>query len=273
MKDFRQDERWGVYLAKRGWSFDWLKPADGKEKILVLVVRLGWWPWTMMKIQRSNSDPDFADLQRLKKKYRTVETIVEPLLLQNERSYREAGFHLTKQPYLAMKTVVNDLTKTETEMWRDLTENAKRLIKKNENLRVERVKREEFLKTWKKWSKVWILSERDIANLEAVWKKDCQFWVIKDSEGWHSGILSLTTKDTFNYYQTFTTDLGRRSGGHFKLVWETMLWARKKGLRNYDFEGIYDPKYPIRKWQGFSEFKKKFGGKVVTHPGSWVKWF
>ena len=42
-----------------------------------------------------------------------------------------------------------------------------------------------------------------------------------------------------------------------------------------DLDGIYDPRFPsfLAKWGGFSHFKEKFGGEVVTYPVAHVKYY
>lgn len=273
MYDFRQSKWWADYLKNRGWLVDHIKAADGKHKIQVLVVKIGWWPFGMLKVQRSDYDPDFNDLKRLRRKYLAINTVVEPLKIQNIENFKKAGFHLTKYPFLATKTVVIDVSKPEETLWKELSENAKRLIKKNDRLEVVEMEKKEFYELWKKYTKVWIQTTKELDDLLDAFGKRAKLWGIKDNRGYHSGLLTLETEDTINYYQTWTSELGRISGGHFKLVWETMLWAKKIGKRYYDFEGIYDPAYPIKKWKGFTEFKKKFGGWIETHPGCYVKWF
>lgn len=273
MFDFRQSKNWGEYLKNRGWLTDYVKSADGKNKIQVLIVKIGWWPFTTIKIQRSEQDPDFTDVKRVIKKHRAINTIIEPLVVQNLDNYKKAGFRLSKYPFLATKTVIIDVSKPESLLWKELSDNSRRLIKKNSNLKLTEINVDDFYNEWKRWTKVWIQTPKEINDMKRAFGKDFKLWAIKDEEGYHSGLISLLTKDTFNYYQTWTSDIGRKSGGHFKLVWETIIWAKKQGKKYYDFEGIYDPQYPIKKWIGFTEFKKKFGGWVETHPGCFVKWF
>lgn len=273
MYDFRQSKCWANYLKNRGWLVDYIRSADGKHKIQVLIVKIGWWPFGMLKVQRSEYDPNFDDLKRLKRKYLSLNTVIEPLRIQNLDSFKRAGYHMTKYPFLATKTVVIDLSKPEEILWKELSDNAKRLIKKNDGLKLVEVDEKTFYENWKKWSKVWIQTPKELTDLLKSFGNKSKLWAIKDGDGFHSGLVTLETKDTLNYYQTWTSDLGRKSGGHYKLVWETMLWAKRKGKTFYDFEGIYDPAYPIKKWVGFTEFKKKFGGWVETHPGCFVRWF
>lgn len=260
-------------MKNRGWLVDHIRSADGKHKIQVLVVKIGWWPFGMLKVQRSDYDPDFSDLKRVRHKYHAINTVLEPLKIQNVESFKKAGFHLTKYPFLATKTVVIDVTKSKDELWKDLSENTRRLIKKSSDIEVIEIDKDEFYQNWKKWTKVWIQTPKEFHDLLEAFGDRAKLWGSKDKNGLHSGLLTLETEDTINYFQTWTSDLGRQSGGHFKLVWETILWAKKMGKHYYDFEGIYDPAYPIKKWKGFTEFKKKFGGWVETHPGCFVKWF
>jgi peptidoglycan pentaglycine glycine transferase (the first glycine) len=47
------------------------------------------------------------------------------------------------------------------------------------------------------------------------------------------------------------------------LQWRTILEAKQRGFRYYDFWGIDE-----KKWPGVTRFKKGFGGKEITHPGA-----
>jgi peptidoglycan pentaglycine glycine transferase (the first glycine) len=56
------------------------------------------------------------------------------------------------------------------------------------------------------------------------------------------------------------------------IVWEAMKEAKKRGCKIWDFEGIYDARWPNKSWLGFSHFKKSFGGEEIEFPGSFEKW-
>jgi lipid II:glycine glycyltransferase (peptidoglycan interpeptide bridge formation enzyme) len=55
------------------------------------------------------------------------------------------------------------------------------------------------------------------------------------------------------------------------MVWYGILWGKKRGAKMFDFEGIYDSRFPNKSWLGFTHFKKSFGGKEVEYPGCFVK--
>ncbi len=73
------------------------------------------------------------------------------------------------------------------------------------------------------------------------------------------------------YWQAFTGTFGRKNQTQYKIVWEGVLWAKKKGVKVFDFEGIYDERFPNKSWRGFTHFKKSFGGYEVEYPGAFVK--
>lgn len=272
MEDIRQDPAWGGHLQFKGWKIDWVKSSDGRHKIQVFILRLGWWPFSMMKIQRSNYDPDFSDLKRLKKKYWVANSIIEPIRVQNMESFRRAGYHLTRFPYLAMSSYINDLSVGEEEMWRGLSSNAKRLISKNTETKIVELDPKKFCELWKESSKIWIMKADEVVNLQKCFRGKARLVVSKVGNEYHSGLMVIYSNDTANYYQTWTSEAGRKSGAHYKLVWEEMKRAKLSGLKYFDFEGVYDSRWPQKKWLGFTDFKRRFGGKLVRFPGGFFRW-
>lgn len=54
------------------------------------------------------------------------------------------------------------------------------------------------------------------------------------------------------------------------LLWQVMMNAKQRGNTQIDLYGIAPDEAPAsHPWQGFSAFKKKFGGQVVEHAGTW----
>jgi len=272
MEDIRQNRGWRGHLKHHGWKTIQIKSIDGKHKIQAFILRLGWWPFSMMKIQRAKYDPDFCELKRIKRKYLVVNSIIEPQKIQNPDNYKKAGYRLTRFPYLATSTYINDLSISESELWNNLSDNAKRLIKKNKGVIIEKTTPEKFCKLWKKSSKIWIMKPVEVANLLKSFKGKVRLVVSKLNNEYHSGLMVIYSKDTANYYMTWTSKLGRYSGAHYKLVWEEMLRAKKSGMKYFDFEGVFDARWPQKKWQGFTEFKRRFGGKLIKFPGGFFRW-
>lgn len=95
-----------------------------------------------------------------------------------------------------------------------------------------------------------------------------------DSTGEVTAVASYTVAgDTIYYQMNGSTERGRRDFATNRVVWEGMLAGQERGCRWFDFDGVYDERYPEDEdWQGFSRFKAGFGGEEVTYLGSYVKW-
>ncbi len=272
MEDIRQTAGWAGYLQDKGWKVISIVSEDKKHNMNVFIIPLGLMGMKMMKLQRSRYDPNWKALKKLKKKYKVVSSVIEPMRVQDELGYKMAGYKISKFPYLATKTFILDLTKSEKELWKDLSENARRQISKNKNLVVEECDPGKFFKLWKKNSKVWTMKEKELASILKRFEGNARLIVSRSGESYHSGLLIIYSKDCANYYQTWTSEVGRVSGAHYKLVWEEILRAKNNGLNFFDLEGIYDERTPQKRWLGFTEFKRRFGGVEVSFPGSYFRW-
>ena len=64
-------------------------------------------------------------------------------------------------------------------------------------------------------------------------------------------------------------DRGRRLQAAAPLVWRMILDAREAGARRFDFWGITPGGAGGHAWDGFSQFKRSFGGEAVERAGTW----
>ncbi|MFI5284690.1 MAG: lipid II:glycine glycyltransferase FemX [Candidatus Dormibacteria bacterium] len=78
------------------------------------------------------------------------------------------------------------------------------------------------------------------------------------------------------YYAHAVSDpeSGRKLQAAAPLVWRMILDARKQGARRFDFWGIRPggesvPGAAPHPWDGFSQFKRSFGGEAVERAGTW----
>ena len=60
---------------------------------------------------------------------------------------------------------------------------------------------------------------------------------------------------------------------NYLLVWEAIKYSKKRRLKIFDFEGIYDPRFPSERstWKKFTEFKKRFHGDIIEYPPPYIK--
>ncbi len=261
--DLRQSREYGEYLRQKGWVVE-----SG-----MLIRNIPLTPFSVLKYQRWEKEVDWQTLKRLQKKYRVIYTVLEP---KSEVIKRE-GYRLSKSPYLPMSTVIVDLRKEKKELKRLVSKDARQWLRKTEGLRVVVIKDEkklvEFRDEWKRAKRGYVLSQRDMLRLINSFGDKC--WVLGVMEDYRlvGGMITLVAGKTAYYYFAWTSKRGRQVGAQYRLVWEGMMKAKEKDLSTWDFEGIYDDRWPLKGWRGFSLFKKKFGGEIIKFPGSWNKWW
>lgn len=80
-----------------------------------------------------------------------------------------------------------------------------------------------------------------------------------------AGILLLFYKKVAYYWFASSLKEGKKLFAPTLLVYEALKVAKKRGCLLFDFEGIYDPRFPkaAESWKGFTKFKEGFGGKKI----------
>lgn len=265
MVDIRQTSQYARYLAKIGWKVERSAEINYFIKKIPLV-------GSILKIQRPE-DIRMEKIREIAKKHRAFQIIVEPDKELDAKYLVSLGFKQSKSPYLPTKTLLLDLAQSEREIVKGLKKDARYAIKKTKNLKTKEVKNmEKFRQSWKDsvGVKRYVPPLAHLLALKSSFKNRCLFLTTDDSS---AGAIFLIGDVIAYYWQAFTNKQGRKELSQYKIVWEGILWARKKRAKAFDFEGIYDERFPNRTWQGFTHFKKSFGGPEVSYPGTYVKWF
>jgi lipid II:glycine glycyltransferase (peptidoglycan interpeptide bridge formation enzyme) len=68
-----------------------------------------------------------------------------------------------------------------------------------------------------------------------------------------------------------SSDKMRNVMAPYKLQWEAIIEAKRRGCKTYDFFGIAPDDNPKHAWAGVTRFKKQFGGEEVAILGSYDK--
>ncbi len=256
--DIRQSDRYARYLKSLGWKGEKAGNAN------VFIRRLPFFPFlSVIKIQRPTS-LDFSALEGLRKKYHAVLTKIEP---DRSSLLARSPFRPDNWPLLPTKTLILDLDKI------TLNKDIRYEIRKAGNLQVTESKDpERFYKMLQETMKIghWSVPiKREVVNLWQSFQPDNSAILLTPV----SGCLLIWEGDTAHYMYAANTAEGRKGGAAYLTLWETLQFCRKKKLKFLDLEGIYDERYPssTKTWQGFTAFKKQWGGKVVEYPGSFTR--
>jgi lipid II:glycine glycyltransferase (peptidoglycan interpeptide bridge formation enzyme) len=286
MADLRQSEEYAHYLKLIGWT------VEKVGRNFIYIRRLPLLPFSVIKIQRPKPPLSLVKIDQLAKKYRAIIIYLEPSAISHQPSAISHQYHLHRSPFLPTKTVQIDLTQSEEKIMARMKKDAKYSLRKAKKkeikiLRYEDTKGiEKFYHDWKK-AVGWRRHVPSLKNLQALKRAFGKNAIFLTGNARFPGFLRngkleirnclagtaiLIAGKTAYYFYAFTSKSGRRNFAQYLLVWEGIRLAKKRGCQVFDFEGIYDPRFPQKSWQGFSHFKKGFGGKEVEYPGCFRKY-
>ncbi len=262
--DLRQTKEFAHYLKLIGWQVEEMEGSS------IFIRRIPLTPFSIIKVQRPKKIP-FAKIEPLAKKHRAFIVYLEP----NKKIIRK-NYCLSQSPFLPTKTIQLDLSKSEEKILAQMKKDARYSIRKAEKEKLQLIKVNDlksFHQAWKKtigWKR-WPPSLKSLKKLRKAFDQKAIFLAVKNQEQIIAGTIILITKKTAYYYYAFTGKEGRKKLAQYLLVWEAIKLAKKKKCKVFDFEGIYDQRFPNQSWRGFSHFKKSFSGKEIEYPGCFIK--
>ena len=265
-------EEWGKYLIRIGWTVEKVKLVGGGTSP-VFIRSIPLIPFRVMKCQRFTKQIDERDWRRIKKENMVIFSALEPATDDLADDWLKKGYRWDRVPFLPAKTRIIDLTKSEENLWKNLDQNARRILSKDRGIKIRKITAEEFYDGWRKWSPAMILTGGQYKAFNKAFGKKLMYYASFEGKEIASAIMMIYSSTGAHYYQTWTSKSGRKNNGQFYLVWEMIKKTKRDKKKFFDFEGIYDERFPLKNWGGFTEFKRKFGGDVVTYPGCLQKWF
>lgn len=211
------------------------------------------------------------------------------------------GYKQSKSPYLPSKTIYIDLTKSEKVLLKEMHYKTRYNIKKaSQNSTTKSPKFfkiqisydiEKFADFWQECARnqrgMFLSQKKEIielykafgenAHLILVYHKDTSEVAERtprmvEKRELVSGILMIRTKDIAYYMYAAASDAGKKLFAPTLCAWEAIKLSKKHGSKIFDFEGIYDERFPLKSWHGFTRFKKSFGGREIEYPGAFVKY-
>lgn len=261
--DLRQDPRYAKFVKEMDFVVVKIKTSVGFAFGFIKyipVLRVG-----MMKIQRYRGEIDSADLGKKIRENWVWKTILEPI---DDKRIEEVA-HIDKESFLPTKTRVIKISDFES----GLSDNIKRILKKKNNSIQVEADTDVFYDAWKKYSKIWTLSRKTLRSLKRNFGDDCILWLEKDQDEVLGGIICLISDGWAYYFAAFVSDKGRKTNGGIWGIAKLVELLRRRKVSYFDFEGVFDLRFPKDSWKGFSVFKSKFGGKTIELPGCYSRWF
>lgn len=282
--DLRQSAGWAKYLKSQGWEVEELKVKNSKCKIFIRKIPL---IGSAIKIQRPEELPPLGEIDRIAKKHRALFVKLEPSTADQYNLVVKNGFVPDPSPSLATKTIVVDLTKSEVQLWSDLSQDARQSVRKAQSSKLKfqsykpadpgfEIALQDFhrlLKETGRRQKFWTPSLAQLQEKTAAFGEEMTLLLVFSPAGRpvagafilaHDGTHSASTKE------------GQHLFASYFLLWETIRYLRKhKQVTRHDLAGIYDPRFhqATRSWQGLTIFKRKFGGTEIEYPRPLIKYY
>jgi hypothetical protein len=263
IEDLRQSHEYGKYMESIGWRVITIP----NSKFQIFIRKIG--PVGIAKLQRIKGVIPLGNIEKILIENNVMMIKIEPLGDMIPLGYRLSGW-----PLLGTKTLRVDLRPSEEEIFNSFKKDCRYCIRQAQRLKGSKAQGNNFdlfYEIWKMSAKrknLWIPKEKEYKSLVSAFGKNIYCLTVENL----AGALVLVYKKTAFYYFAGSATEGTRMNLPYLVVWEAMREAKKRGCMVWDFEGIFDPRWPNKGWQGFSHFKKSFGGKDIEFPGSFEKW-
>jgi lipid II:glycine glycyltransferase (peptidoglycan interpeptide bridge formation enzyme) len=262
--DIRQTKEYGQFLKNIGWT---VKTVNGIQIFIKKVGFLG----SAIKVQRTDTF-SLKKIEELASQVRAFQIIIEPTTSLGAKKISGQRYRVTDSPFLPTKTVRLNIKPSGDEILSKMKKDARYSIKKSSSIKIkECTSINEFRSAWSSTvgTKRHVLSIRDLEAFKTAFGKNCIFLLNEEAT---SGGFFLKADTCVYYWAGFTNKSARKSLVQYQIIWKAILWGKKSGAIIFDFEGIYDERFPKKDWIGFTHFKKSFGGEEVSFPGCFVKW-
>lgn len=290
MIDIRQSPQYAKFMEDLGWRVE----KVGKWKAFVKKFPL---IGSFIKIQKIKPPIPFEEIEQLRRQYKFFKIQIAPEVyftpgvkwadIKVQNQLINYGYRIDRSPNIPTKTIHIDITQSEKNLFNNFIEAKRRAVRravKNNVVVKESYDIDLFINLRKKQNfPLGFLLEKEMMSL---WKNfypkkttlllaSCQFNAA--AKNWQdivlAGILLLFHDHTAYYWYASSSSQGKKLFAPTLLVWEALKIAKEKGAKVFDFEGIFDERFPkaTNSWKGFSKFKEGFGGKKITYLGSFLR--
>jgi len=270
IEDIRQSTGWANYLASLGWKA--FRTSSG-----VLTEYMDTPFGEIAKTQRPANITQ-ADVAEIEHKLKNM-------LLMKLEPYEDAdltgvGFKKSKAPLLPPSTIYIDLENSEEDLRKKLSRSARYSINKAQRdgneVSIFQEPSNDVLKNFHtllketgKRNHFYVQPLSDLLQKRDIFGKEAFLITVRDKEGNLIGCnFYLGYQKTIWALHIATGNFRKASKGGYLLVWHAILYFKKLGYTTMDMEGIHDSRFFnfTKNWEGFSQFKERFGGEIITMP-------
>ncbi len=273
MPDLRQTPEYTKYMERIGWTVERKKGVNYFIKKFPLI-------GSFIKIQRPEvlGEKEIKLIKRLSEKYRAFQIIIEPKYTNHRSLITNHGFRQSRNAFVPSKTIHIDLSKTEKQLLSEMHYKTRYNIKKAIRNRLQVTSSNNistFANFWQECARkqrgMFLSQKKEITDIYKAFGKKAVLIFVLHSNELIAGILLLHTDKISYYMYAASSNLGKELFAPTLCAWEAIKVSKKHGSKIFDFEGIYDERFPLKSWKGFTRFKASFGGREIEYPGAFLK--
>lgn len=282
--DLHQTAGWAKFMEKLGWQSKIL-PSSNSQIFIKKLPLLG----AIIKVIHPQYI-NFLELEEAANKYRPLFLKIEPTLEGPAPSeLEERGFVPDNWPLCATRiyqiNIQNDLEDISGKFSKDARYSVHRAERNGIVAEIVPLKSGQeaqpklkiFYQLFKHTGEkkgFWVPPRRELEAKAGAFAETAYLILAKFGEEYVSGAFVIINGKTAYYEHAAANALGRKLLAQYLVVWETIKLAKEEDCQTLDLGGIMDPRFKIsRRWQGLEVFKAKFGGEIITYPGSYTKYY
>lgn len=282
--DLHQTSGWAKFMEKIGWESE--KLTTSKSQIFIKKLPL---IGSIIKVLHP-SLIDFRELEEAARCHRALFLKIEPLLGgPGLAPFAEQGFVPDSWPLCATRvyqiTIQDNLEKIMENFSKDARYSIHRAerngivaettpLKKSQEAQPKLKTFYQLFKHTGEKKGFWVPPRRELEAKAEAFAETAYLVLAKFGEEYVSGAFVIINGKTAYYEHAAANALGRKLLAQYLVVWETIKLAKESNCQILDLGGIADPRFKIsRRWQGLEVFKAKFGGEIITYPGSYTKYY
>jgi lipid II:glycine glycyltransferase (peptidoglycan interpeptide bridge formation enzyme) len=281
--DLRQIDDYADFLKKIGWIVEF----DKNSKSLIYIRKLPMTGFSVLKIQRPQKLLSKESLYTLVKKYKVLQCNIEPTHDQQTWKLTAWKFRRQKIPFLPSNTILLSLELNESQLKKQMKSKTRYNIRlaQKKGVEVKTIDGISLMKNKSDFDDLFFMQKQNAKRLGIfILPKNWFYKQIKAlgdkcfatmayfNNDLVAATFYMTSDDTAYYSHNGSTKLGRKVFAPTLCAWHGMLEGKRRGLAHFDFEGIYDSRSNVKRWKGFTRFKKGFGGREHMTAGLYSKW-
>ena len=273
-KDIRQSTKFAAFMVSLGWR---------ALKINSSLCYLRKMPFmnNFAKIPRSKEIYPIEDYKYFIRENKIFKLKLSPLITSDNKKFRKQknnllgnGFTIDMNPFNPTTTIEIDLKKPLETIFNNFSQAKRRAVRRAIKNKIEiRISNdiESFVKIRQnQYFPFGFLVNKETRNIWQNFAPQNAVLLLayqKNNSRPLAGILLLHFEQISYYWFASSLQLGKKLFAPTLLVYEALKVSQKAGCQKFDFEGIYDPRFPkaAESWKGFTRFKEGFGGKNVEY--------